>query len=233
MLKVKQFRYHSDNLGYIVHGARDALAIDGGDPDAIFSYLRKTGLKLLLVTNTHDHPDHTTGNAALMKSPGAVLLTYSELLREKGISLEGEKIDLYITPGHTEDSVCFHAGNVLISGDTLFNGTIGNCFTGDLRKFYESIRKIMHLPGETIVYAGHDYVRDSMEFARKLEPENRSIGSFMRRYRHDHVFSTMEDERRINPYLRFNETGIINVLERLGLTRKTEWERWHSLMTIE
>ena len=73
----------------------------------------------------------------------------------------------------------------------------------------------MELPDETVVYAGHDYVRDSLAFARRLEPENRAIGAFLRRYDPKHVFSTLAEEKKINPYLRFNEPGIVNLLAKL------------------
>ena len=149
------------------------------------------------------------------------------------IALDGAKIRVIHTPGHTEDSRCFYTGKALIAGDTLFNGTIGNCFSGDLEGFYRSIRKLMELPDETVVYAGHDYVKGSLAFARRLEPGNRAIGAFLRRYDPKHVFSTLAEEKKINPYLRFNEPGIVKLLAKLRLPRETEWERWQSLMSIE
>ena len=119
------------------------------------------------------------------------------------------------------------------SGDTLFNGTIGNCFTGDLKSFYLSIKRLMTLPDETIIYAGHDYVRDSLFFARHLEPDNIDIDKFWNSYNSDNVLSTMAEERRINPYFRFNEEPIIKLLQKKGLPHTTEWDRWQSLMSIE
>ena len=181
----------------------------------------------------HGHADHTCGNGTLLSASRARLLAGSELRDGSEIALDGHKVRIILTPGHSADSRSFYTGEVLISGDTLFNGTIGNCFTGDLEGFFHSIRKLMALSDETIVYAGHDYVRDSMAFARQLEPDNRAIDDFLGRYNPDHVFSTLAEERKINPYLRFNEPGIIALLERRGLPRATEWERWRSLMSIE
>jgi hydroxyacylglutathione hydrolase len=91
----------------------------------------------------------------------------------------------------------------------------------------------MELPDETLVYAGHDYVRDSLAFARRLEPENRAIGDFLGSYDRQHVVSTLAQEKKINPYFRFNEPGIVNLLAKRGLPRQTELERWQSLMSIE
>jgi len=232
MLKVKQFRYGADNLGYLIYGATGAMAVDGGAADAILSYVDQHRLSLLYVANTHNHQDHTIGNTALLTGSRARLLTGVDL-QGGTIELKGQNIRIIHTPGHTKDSLCFYTGNNLIAGDTLFNGTIGNCFSGDLEGFYHSISKLMALPEETVVYAGHDYIRDSMAFAKHLEPGNRAIGDFLRRYDPKHVFSTLADERKINPYFRFNEPSIVTLLARLGLPRETEWERWQSLMSIE
>ena len=124
-------------------------------------------------------------------------------------------------------------GNIILfKGLTLFNGTIGTCFSGDLNRFYHSIKKLLALPDSTIVYAGHDYVRDSLVFARHLEPANEAIPSFLERYNPAHVFSTLEEERAMNPFLRFNDPAIIAFLERSGLPVGTELERWYSLTRI-
>lgn len=233
MLKVKQFRYGADNLGYLVYGMENGMAIDGGAAEEIAAFLLEHRITLRYIANTHDHRDHTSGNDALREATNARLLGRAEMPDGGEIALDGEQIRIIHTPGHTEDSRCFHVGRFLFGGDTLFNGTIGNCFSGDLEGFYHSIRKLMELPDETIVYAGHDYVKASMAFARRLEPGNRAVGAFLRAYDPKHLFSTLAEERKINPYLRFNEPAIVQLLAKLRLPRETESERWHSLMSIE
>ncbi len=233
MLKVKQFRYGTDNFGYLVYGAGSSMAIDGGAADAMLAFLAENHLTLLYVTNTHAHQDHTSGNRAMLSGSRARFLAGADLPDGGTIGLDGETVRIIHTPGHTEDSLCFYTGNALIAGDTLFNGTIGNCFSGNQEGFFRSIRKLMALPDETVVYAGHDYVRDSLTFAKRLEPENPEIGDFLNRYDPNHVSSTLAEERKINPYFRFNEPGIVNLLAKRGLPRGTEWERWQSLMSIE
>jgi hydroxyacylglutathione hydrolase len=233
MLKVKQFRYGGDNLGYLVYGTESAMAVDGGAASEIVDFLGEHQLTLKYVANTHDHQDHTSGNVALLAATHARLLTGVDLPDGREIALDGGKVRVIHTPGHTEDSRSFHAGKALLAGDTLFNGTIGNCFSGDLDGFYRSILKLMEFPDETVVYAGHDYVKSSLAFARRLEPENRAIVAFLRRYDPKHIFSTLADEKKINPYLRFNEPSLVRLLAKLRLPRETEWERWQSLMSIE
>jgi hydroxyacylglutathione hydrolase len=233
MLKVKQFRYSADNLGYLVYGTESGMAVDGGAADGILAFLREHRLTLKYVANTHDHQDHTSGNEALLAATHARLLSGTDLKDGGQIVVDGGKIRIIHTPGHTEESRSFLIDKVLLGGDTLFNGTIGNCFSGDIEGFYHSIRKLMELPDETVVYAGHDYVKSSIAFARRIEPGNRAIGAFLRHYDPKHVFSTLAEERTINPYLRFNEPAIVKLLAKLRLPRETEWERWQSLMSIE
>ncbi|MBN1381601.1 MAG: MBL fold metallo-hydrolase [Deltaproteobacteria bacterium] len=233
MLNIKQFR-SGDNLSYVLFGDKEALAIDGVAAQAILDFIESRGLSLTLIANTHSHLDHTGGNNALLKNSKATSLRVADLIQKGEFELEGQTIKVFHTPGHTEDSICFYTPPYLISGDTLFNGTIGNCFTGDLRAFHESIKKLMILPPDTIVYAGHDYVKDSRAFANYLEPGNNSFDLFLKqRYDPAHVYSTLNDELSINPYLRFNDDKIIAVLESRGLTVGTGWHRWESLMSIE
>jgi hydroxyacylglutathione hydrolase len=233
MLKVKQFRYGADNLGYLIYGQEGGMSVDGGAADEMLEFLTRRSLTLRYVANTHNHLDHTGGNEALLNGSKARFLAGADLPDGGKIRLDAGEIRVIHTPGHTKDSLCFYTGKALIAGDTLFNGTIGNCFSGDTDEFYKSIKKLMALPDETLVYAGHDYVRDSLAFARRLEPENHAIVDFLQHYDRQHVVSTLADEKKINPYFRFNEPGIVNLLARLGLPRETEWERWQSLMSIE
>jgi hydroxyacylglutathione hydrolase len=216
-----------------VHGAVDALAIDGGAVDDMTAYAAKKNLVIRAVTNTHSHPDHTVGNQALLDQTGALFLEYGALIKKKTVPLESGTIRVLNTPGHTMDSVTFHFEDKIITGDTLFNGTVGNCFSGDLKAFYESINMLLALPEDTIVYAGHDYVKYAMAFAKLIEPDNKAINSFLKQYQYDNVLSTLRTERRVNPYLRFNEENIIRVLKQKRLSVDTEYQRWESIMALD
>jgi hydroxyacylglutathione hydrolase len=232
MLHVAQFRYSADNLAYLIYGREFAMAVDGGAVDDIAHFLEENQLNLRYVVNTHQHYDHTSGNDYLIKRYQAGHIPCRDLSLQDRLILEDDPIRIYPTPGHTEDSLCFHVGNILITGDTLFNGTIGNCFSGRIDLFYQSIKTLMALPPETIIFAGHDYVKDSIYFARRLEPDNPHLNRFLHDYDPEHVFSTLADEFKINPYLRFNDEKIIAILKNEGLSHKTEWDRWQSLMTF-
>lgn len=232
-MEIRQFRYASDNLGYLIFGDQTALAVDGGAVSDILTFLKDRGLRLLYATNTHSHADHTAGTKDLLKHTDATFLDISTVRQKEKIEIEGETIQVLHTPGHTMDSVTYHFDHILVTGDTLFNGTVGNCFSGDLKRFYNAIKLLLSFPDETVVYAGHDYVRESMDFAKLVEPDNGEIQRFLEKYDPNHIWSTLADERKMNPFLRFNEKTVIDYMKQNGLPVETEYERWESIMSFD
>ena len=231
-MHIRQFRYGADNLAYLICGKTAAIAVDPGAVEDMLGYMNQSGLTLQTVVNTHTHPDHTTGNKALLRQSRAAYRDMASLLEESSLELEGNRIAVHHTPGHTEDSVVFQVDRSLLTGDTLFTGKAGRCFTGNLARFLESIKKIMAFPEDTVIYGGHDYVIEYMETAKAIEPHNTAIEDFLKTYTPDHVCSTLADEYRINPTLRFNTDSLIHVLKERGLATATEYERWQSVMSI-
>ncbi|MCW7752564.1 MBL fold metallo-hydrolase [Desulfobotulus sp. H1] len=231
-MHVHQFRYNSDNLAYLVESGGEALVIDGGATDGIMRVIAERGLHLVGITHTHDHPDHVQGSRILCEQSGASLIHHLDLLADGGCALGGGRVLVLPTPGHTMDSVCFRAGNALISGDTLFNGTVGNCFSGDLDAFFESMERLMSLPPETRVYAGHDYLREAVAFARSIEPDNPFLEAFLAAWNPEHVLSTLADEMRVNPYLRYGDPVMKGLLQKRGLPVDTPLRCWYSLMEV-
>jgi glyoxylase-like metal-dependent hydrolase (beta-lactamase superfamily II) len=74
------------------------------------------------------------------------------------IDLDGLKLQVLHTPGHTPGSVCFYANDVVFAGDTLFQGSIGRTDLpgGDQDQEMASIvERLLVLPDETIVLPGH------------------------------------------------------------------------------
>lgn len=231
-LQVKQFRYGADNLGYIIYGQKSAAAVDGGAVDAILEFIDAQGLRLEVVTQTHTHPDHICGHQPLIRHTGARHLDSEALSKLNELVLEGHKINVHQTPGHTEDSVVFYTAGYLLTGDTLFNGNVGSCFSGDMARFFESIKMILSFPDKTRIYAGHDYVAYSMTVARLIDPDNPNIDSFLQNYDPKYVYSSLAEERMINPYLRFNDPTIVSILKAKELPYATEYERWASVMSL-
>lgn len=223
----------TDNLGYLIYGPQTAMAVDGGAVDEISDFVSFHRLSLRFITNTHGHADHTAGNEALVQNLGAEAFTALMSAEKKAFILDGETVRVFRTPGHSVDSVVFQAGNMLLTGDTLFNGTIGNCFSGDMHGFFMSLKALAAFPEDTLLYAGHDYVAASLSFARHLEPDNPDIDIYFMNYTPTLVRSTLAAELKVNPYLRFNSPAIIRLLDSRGLKIGTEYERWESLMSIE
>ncbi len=231
-LQVKQFRYATDNLGYIIYGQKSAVAVDGGAVDAILEFVDAQRLQLEVVTQTHAHPDHICGHQALIERTGARHLDSEALSKSNELALDGQKIHIYPTPGHTEDSVVFYTADMLLTGDTLFNGNVGSCFSGGMQQFLESIKRIMDFPDQTRIYAGHDYVTYSMQVAKLIEPLNSEIDRFLENYDPNCVCSSLEQEHNINPFLRFNVPAMIAILKAKALPHATEYERWTSVMSL-
>lgn len=74
------------------------------------------------------------------------------------IKLIGYEFKVLFTPGHTSGSVCYLMDNVLFSGDTLFNNSIGRTDfpTGSMTKMKESLNYLMTLDDNIKVYPGHN-----------------------------------------------------------------------------
>ncbi len=83
-----------------------------------------------------------------------------DLNKQNSLIIGNFNCDVIQTPGHTRGSVCFYfkKQSWLFSGDTLFaNGCLGRTdFTESVpKKMNDSIKKLLNLPNETIVYPGH------------------------------------------------------------------------------
>ncbi len=75
------------------------------------------------------------------------------------ISIGKSKLEVIETPGHTPGGVCFfdRKNKILIAGDTIFKGSVGRTDLpgGDMNQLLKSLKKLMELPEETVVYCGH------------------------------------------------------------------------------
>ena len=89
----------------------------------------------------------------------SLVLPQADVLLEEGDVVSGAGLELTVlhTPGHTPGGVCYLAGNVLFSGDTLFYATYGRTDLpgGDEREIRRSLARLMKLPEETVAYPGH------------------------------------------------------------------------------
>jgi len=130
------------------------------------------------------------------------------------------------------DSVVFSYDNILITGDTLFNGTVGNCYSGNYKSYFQSLKKLTELPGNSLIYAGHDLVDYSIGVIKKIDPENPYLIKYEMDYKKNRVSSLLSDELKVNPFIRFNDPALDQFRLSLKESLNTEYERWRVLMTI-
>ncbi|MCK5880640.1 MAG: MBL fold metallo-hydrolase [Sinobacterium sp.] len=144
-----------------------------GNVDHYLQLIKELGLTLKVALDTHVHADHITALGKLRELTQCATRVGNkgdvdcadDGLEDGGLVMIGDiDISVIYTPGHTNDSYCFHVsseGNGLIfSGDTLLirgNGRT-DFQNGDAGQLFDSLHsKLMLLPDSTIVCPGHDY----------------------------------------------------------------------------
>lgn len=169
-------------------GSEEAIVFDPADKgEYIWEGLKNNGFKIAAICLTHGHFDHIWGVEKLKELSGAKVYAYEgekevcesvslnvsksagracsitpDFLLKDGEQIQeaGMQCSLIATPGHTKGSCCyyFEEAELLISGDTLFQESVGRTDlpTGSMSALVRSIQdKLLILPEETKVYPGH------------------------------------------------------------------------------
>jgi len=191
--------------------ARECVVVDPAwEIDTIVDTADGDGMTLTGALVTHSHQDHVGGSLASWGMPGRIpgveellgrarLKVYAHKAEREflaGFGSDLVKVDNHDTlrvgrltltflhtPGHTPGSQCFLVDGRLISGDTLF---IGSCGRTDLpgsdpsEMYYSLTQRLGALPDDTVLLPGHNYGGPA---------------------------STLGDERRQNPFMRFAALG--------------------------
>jgi hydroxyacylglutathione hydrolase len=154
--------------------------------DLILPVAERLGLFIEMILLTHSHWDHIAEVSLLKTKLKAAVCIHAEdagnlekpgsdglpsffpiigvkpdaFLKDGQRLTVGElEIEVIHTPGHTPGGVCFYLPKqkILISGDTLFRGTIGNLSFPTARPslMWESLKRLAALPPDTKVYPGH------------------------------------------------------------------------------
>ncbi len=218
---IHQFACLSDNYGFLVRDDATGLAacVDTPDAEAILAELAKLGWKLDLILNTHWHPDHAGGNAAIKAATGATVVGPAEVERLSPVDRKvagGDSVRLGETTfeviesgGHTLGHIAFHdaADQVAFVGDTLFALGCGRLFEGTPAQMWDSLSRLTALPDDTVVYCAHEYTASNARFALSVDasPElkARTEAIFAARERGEWtVPTTIGLEKATNPFLR-------------------------------
>ena len=230
-LEIVQFPCLSDNYGVLLRAGESVAAIDAPEADAVMAALDERGWHLTHVFTTHHHPDHVQGNAALKARFGCEITgPVRERDRIPGIdravgggdafAWAGREVRVIDTPGHTAGEVSFYLPDdgVLFAGDTLFACGCGRLFEGTPADMWGSMQRLLELPDETVVYAGHEYTLSNARFAVTVDPDNERLRERLAeverlRERNEATLpTTMELERATNPFLRVDDPAIRSAL---------------------
>ena len=160
----------------------------GAEAERILATVAKLHLNIKYIVNTHGHADHIGANREIGEALHCKLAIHQDdepmlaspdvnlsssgymgklitsqpadiLLKENDIIEFGNcKLKVLHTPGHTPGGICLVGEGVVMSGDTLFAGSVGRTDLpgGSMRQLITAIRtKLMPLNPDLKVYPGH------------------------------------------------------------------------------
>jgi hydroxyacylglutathione hydrolase len=208
----------------------EALAVDPLEWRLCLDAARQKGWNITQILNTHEHLDHTGGNAGLVGETGAKVLAHAGAANriggvDRGLT-KGDVIrvgrtvvlECMDTPGHTMAHICLLGHDeepALFCGDTLFNAGAGNCHSGgDPELLYDTfVNQLMRLPDSTRVFPGHEYLARNLEFTLDREPDNGNAKDLLAEARDQAPaavkVTTLKQEREINTFLRLKSPTVI------------------------
>jgi hydroxyacylglutathione hydrolase len=222
--------YRNFNYLIVCPESGEALAIDPLDHEKCLNRARVKGWQITQILNTHEHHDHTGGNAAVIAATGAKLIAHEKAgsriegvdrgVKAGDVIKVGKHVELECldTPGHTMCHICLRSHTeqpALFSGDTLFNAGAGNCHNGgDPDALYETFaEQLAQLPENTLIYPGHDYIENNLQFTLAREPDNAAAKAMLPKVlKHDPATSavtTLAQEKQFNTFFRLGSASLI------------------------
>ncbi|NLC68342.1 MAG: MBL fold metallo-hydrolase [Clostridiaceae bacterium] len=185
---------------YIIGENKKGVVIDPGAKSVdILEAAKQVNLDVEYIILTHAHIDHIISMDEIREMTKAKVLVHEEdakflvdswynasklfgiekvfnpadvLLKDNDIlDIDGLKLEIIHTPGHTPGSICIKAGNSLFTGDTLFRMSVGrtDLGLGDYGRLMNSIKRLMALDDEAMVYPGHG-TATTIGYERKNNP---------------------------------------------------------------
>lgn len=196
-----------ENFVYLIHdhASNTAAIVDPAwEVEEVLKYADSKDIQITDILLTHSHHDHINGLQQTLEHSDAKIhllrpeakfwgqalnqATNSKPALHHGgdvLNLGDSQINIMHTPGHTPGSACYHIGDDLIAGDTLFVFGCGRCDLagGDPEEMFQTLKKMKsELPSATVLHPGHNYAPQSPT-------------------------STMESQCQGNPFLHFDESA--------------------------
>jgi glyoxylase-like metal-dependent hydrolase (beta-lactamase superfamily II) len=173
---------------YIIQEGSEAIIVDAADEaDRIIRFLKSIKARPIIILTTHAHFDHVLGVEELKHKTGIRFLIHHddlpilESMQERVLTFMGQRsppppkpdgfmkegdvfkvgnetLSVLNTPGHSPGSISLKGKGYVMTGDALFNQSIGRTDTpgGNLRLLVDSIKtKLFSLSDDTVVYPGH------------------------------------------------------------------------------
>jgi hydroxyacylglutathione hydrolase len=223
VLQIHQFPCLSDNYAFLAHepDSGATATIDTPDADEILRQAASKGWRITDIWNTHWHPDHAGGNAAIKSATGARVTGPAEVERigqaPDRVVAEGDRVELGRATarvadvgGHTLGHIAylFDAEKIGFVGDALFSMGCGRLFEGTPQQMWTSLSKLAALPRDTTLYCAHEYTEANARFALSVDADNADLQARvaevkrLRSQGKPTVPMTLDLELRTNPVLR-------------------------------
>ena len=228
-LTIHQFPCLSDNYAFLVRddASGKVATIDTPDADAIAAEADRLGWPIDFILNTHWHPDHAGGNAALAERFGCRIIapggegdkisTKDEIVSGGDTVLLGETVfEVIDVPGHTLGHIAYHvpAARTAFVGDTVFSLGCGRMFEGTPDMFWQSLLRLRRLPDDTMLFCAHEYTAANARFALSIDADNPALQRRAEEVRtlrdrgEPTVPVLLGEELRANPFLRADDAAL-------------------------
>ncbi|HEV2567257.1 hydroxyacylglutathione hydrolase [Sphingomonas sp.] len=190
MIEVVRVPALSDNYIWLVHepSSGETMVVDPAEAALVLEAADARGWPITQIWNTHWHPDHTGGNAAIKDATGCIITgPAAEAARiptldrtvagGDQVRLGAVKAEVIDVPAHTAGHIAYHfpTEQAAFVGDTLFAMGCGRLFEGTAEQMFANMQRLAALPDETRIYCAHEYTLSNGRYAMAAEPDNQAI----------------------------------------------------------